>query len=133
MLLQAGCAYRSIAQFVKHVTQHTTCLGNFPFPELYKEVAIKESVCDSDSEPIKPTRNKSEPKPGSARFRKKLKDKSSKEHVAEKGDEDPTASVSGGHFFSSNDDVSVVAGGKVDFGEADKEEGTSSVSQVRVV
>lgn len=133
MLLQAGYAYRSIAQFVKHVTKRTTCLGNFPFPDLYKEVASKESACDPDSELVKITRNESEPKPGSARFRKKPKDKSSKECVAEKGDEDPAASVSGGHVFSSSDDVSVVVGGKIDVGETDKEEGTSSVSQVCVV
>ena len=85
-------------------------------------------MCDSDSEVVETTKNKSKPKPGSAQFRKKPKDKSLKEHVAKKGDENPTASVSGGPVFPSSD----VAGGEIHVGEADKQEGTSFVSQVCV-
>jgi hypothetical protein len=127
--LQAGCAYRSIAQFVKHVTKHTAYLGNFPFPELYKEAAFEESVCDSDSELVKITRSKPKPKSGSAWFRKKPKHKSPKEHVVEKGDEDRTASVAKGPAVPSSDNPAAVAGGSIDV-EAENEESTSSVSQV---
>lgn len=131
MLPQAGCAYRSIAQFVKHVTQNTAHLGNFPFPELYKEVAFEESACDSDSELVRITRSKSKSKSGSAWFRKKPKDKPPKERIVEKGDEDPTVSTaSRGIALPSNDNVGVVAVGDIGIGEADKEEGTSSTPQV---
>ena len=132
MFLQAGRAYRSIAQFAKHVTQRTAYLGNFPFPELYKEVASEENICDSDSELAKITRSKSKPKSSPTWFRKKPKDKPSKEPIVEKGnEEDLTASVVRGPVFPPSDNVAADEGVDTCVRESDKEEGTSSVPQVR--
>ena len=89
-------------------------------------------MCDSDSELVKITRSKSKSKSRSTRFRKKPKDKTSKEHVAEKGDEDLTASATRGPVLSSSDNLAVGTRGDVDIGKADKEEGTSSDPQVCV-
>lgn len=50
----------------------------------------------------------------------------------EKGDEDLTPSVAKGSMLPSSDNMDVTVGGDDDIGEADKEEGTSSASQVRV-
>lgn len=87
-------------------------------------------MCDSDSELVKITRSKTKSKSAPAWFRKKPKDKSSKECVVKKGNEDLTTPVARGPVLPSGDDVAAVAGGDIDVGEADKEEGTSSVSQV---
>lgn len=86
-------------------------------------------MCDSDSELVKITRSKSKPKSGSSWFRKKPKDKSSKEQAVEKRDEDLTASVARGLVLPSGD-AAVIAGSDIDVGETGEEEGTSSISQV---
>lgn len=130
-LFQARYAYQCVAQFVKYVTKHTTYLGNLPFPELYREVALEESICDSDSELVRITRSKSKrkSKSGSIWFHKKPKDKPSEEPIVEKGDEDLTVLVAKSSVLL---DVATTAGGDIGVGEADKEEGTSSDAQVRI-
>ena len=128
--LQAGHAYRSIAQFVKHVTHHTAYLGNFPFPKLYKEVAPEESTSDSDSEHVKITRTKSKSKSGVRWFHRKPKDKSSKEPTAE-GDRDLAAPAATDPVLPSNGNTVVPEGLDTDVAESDKEEGTSSLPKVR--
>ena len=127
--LQAGYAYRSIAQFVKHVTQNTSYLDNFPFPELYREIAFEESVTDSDSELVKITRAKAKSKPGVPWFRKKPKHKSLKEPVVEKENADLTAQVDTGPTPVSDGDAT--EGVDTDAEEPDKGEGTSSLPMVR--
>lgn len=96
---------------------------------MYKEIAFEESVCDSDSELVKITRTKPKSKSG-AWLRRKSKDKPSKEPTAEKGNEDLTAPVAPGPALLSGDNV--VEEVDTDVGESDKEEGTSSIPQVRV-
>jgi hypothetical protein len=130
--LQARYAYRSIAQFVEHVTQNTTYLGNFPFPELYKEIGLEESVHDSDSEVVKIKRSKSGrgSKPGPPWFRKKSKDESS---MNEKGNEDPTTSAATGPTLLSRHRVGFAGGADAGIEEEDREEGTSSAPQVRLL
>lgn len=130
MFLQARYAYRSIAHFVKHVTRHTTYLGNFPFPELYKEVDFEESESDSDSELVKITRTKSKSKPGVLWFHQKSKDKPSE--GLEKGNEDLTISVTRSPVLPYGDNVAVAEEVDTGVGEPDKEEGSSSIPQVRV-
>ena len=127
--LQARYAYGSVAQFVKHVTQHTSYLDNFPFPELYREVAVEESVSDSDSELVKITKAKPKSKRGVPRFRKKPKDKPSKEPIVEKGNADAPAPIATGSAPLSNGDVT--EGVDTDAEEPDKGEGTSSLPMVR--
>lgn len=127
---QARYAYCSIAQFVRHVTNRTAYLGNFPFPELYSEVALEENACDSDSELVKITRAKSKPKFGALRFHKKSKDKSPKEPIVEKENEALTVSVARSPVSLPSDNV--VEEVDTDVGESDKEEGMSSFPKVRV-
>ena len=126
--LQAGYAYRSVSQFVKHVTQHTSYLDNFPFPQLYREVAPEECVSDSDSELVKITEAKPKPKLGVPRFRKKPKDKSSKEPIVEKGNANVPTPVATGPAPLSDGDVT--EGVDTDVEEPDKGEGTSSLPMV---
>lgn len=127
--LQAGYAYRSIAQFVKHVTQRTSYLENFPFPELYREFAFEESVSDSDSELVKIARAKPKSKSGVPWFRKKPKEKSSKGPISEKRNADLTAPETEGPAPLSDGDVT--EGVDTDAEEPDKGEGTSSLPMVR--
>ena len=89
-------------------------------------------MCDSDSEIVKITRSKSKSKSKSvpAWFRKRSKDKPSKGRTVEKGDEDPTPSVAGDPVSPSSDNVALDAGEGID-GDTNKEEGTSSATQVR--
>jgi hypothetical protein len=129
--LKAGHAYRSIAQFVKHVTQHTAYLGNFPFPQLYKEVAPEESTSDSDSEHVKINRTKSKSKSRVRWFHRKPKDKSSEEPTAEEEDNDPVVPAAA-DLPPLNGNTIVPEGLDTDVAESDKEEGTSSLPKVRV-
>lgn len=131
-LFQAGYAYRSISQFVKHVTKNTAYLGNFPFPELYKKVTGEESVCDSDSEVVKRARTKPKSKSGVLGFRKKPKDKSTKEQAPEeKGNEGLSTSAAPIPALPSRENLAVAEGVATGIEESDKEEGTSSAPQVR--
>jgi len=126
---QARYAYRSVAQFVKHVTRQTAYLDNFPFPELYKEIAFEESMCDSDSELVKITRAKSKSKSGAPWFHKRHKDRSSKEPIVEKGNADLASSVGKSPAMISSDNTAVSEG----VGESDdKEEGTSAIPKARI-
>lgn len=127
--LQAGFAYRSIAEFAKHVTKNTVYLGNFPFPELYKEVVVEESARDSVSEEAKITRTKPKSKSGVLGLRKKAKGKQTQEPIDEKGDEaldTPATTVPSPPLRDNAAAVEdIVTEG------FDKEEGTSSTPQVR--
>lgn len=89
-------------------------------------------MCDSDSELVKITRSKPKSKSKSmpAWFHKKPKDKPSEGRTVEKGDEDPTPSVTRDLVSPSSDNVALDAGGGID-GDTDKEEGTSSATHVR--
>ena len=113
------------------MTQHTSYLDNFPFPELYREVALEESVSDSDSELVKITKAKakSKSKLGVSRFHKKPKGKSSREPVAEKWNADvPVPAATSSAPLSDGD---VTEGVSTDAEEPDKGEGTSSLPMVR--
>lgn len=131
MFSQARNAYNSISQFVRHVTKNTAYLVNFPFPELYKEVAVEESVSDSDSELAKTTRIKPKSKPRVLRFHKKPKGKSSKDPIDEKGDEGLATSTAGIPTLPRRDNAAVVEEAVTGIEESNKEEGTSTAPQVR--
>ena len=130
-VLQAKYAYRSISQFVKHVTQRTPYLANFPFPKLYKEVAVEESSCDSDSEAVETAESKPKSKIRALRFRKRPKDKLRQERVNEAGNEDAATSGVASPALPSGDGKAVAEGVNARVEEYDRVEGTSSIPRVR--
>jgi hypothetical protein len=94
---------------------------------LYREVAVEEHESDSDSEVVKITRVKPKSKSGVLRFHKTPKEKSTKEHTDEKGNEGLTISAA---MIPALPSRSKGVGTGIE--QSDQEEGTSSVPQVGV-
>lgn len=97
---------------------------------MYRKVAVEENSSETDSEAVKTARAKSQSNSGVLRFRKKPKEKTTKEPVDEKGNEGFNTPAITIPAPSSRDNVAVAKSVVTSGEESDKEEGTSSAPQV---